>query len=74
MAKGLENTVTKQEAIQKLKDELLVDVDPVIPVLFDVSRPHAFQMARDGRIPVMRVGSKRMKVVTAALRRQLGID
>jgi len=66
--------MTKQEAIQKLKDELLVDVDPVIPVLFDVSRPHAFQMARDGRLPVMKVGSKRVKVVTAPLRKQLGIE
>jgi hypothetical protein len=66
--------MTKQEAIQKLKDELLVDVNPVIPVLFDVSVPHAFQMARDGRLPVMKVGSKRVKVVTAPLRKQLGIE
>lgn len=66
--------MTKAEAIETLKNEVLVDVDPVIPAIFDVSRPHAYQMVRDGLLPTMKVGAKRVKIVTAPLRRQLGIE
>ncbi len=36
-----------------------------------VSRAYAYSMAREGRLPVIRVGDRRVKVPTAALLRML---
>jgi excisionase family DNA binding protein len=36
-----------------------------------VSRAYAYQMAREGRLPIIRVGAKRMRVKTAALIKML---
>ena len=32
-----------------------------------VSRPFAYQMARDGLLPVLRLGPKRIRIITAGL-------
>jgi excisionase family DNA binding protein len=37
-----------------------------------VSRAFAYQMAKDGRLPVIKLGHRRMRVITAALLRMLG--
>lgn len=39
-----------------------------------VSRAYAYAMAREGRLPVIKVGDRRVKVPTAALLRMLNGD
>ncbi|OPX14330.1 DNA-binding protein [Gordonia sp. i37] len=39
-----------------------------------VSRAYGYEMAREGRLPVIKLGSRRVRVPTAALIKMLGAD
>ena len=44
---------------------------PETAALLGVSRSFAYEMARDGRLPVVKLGPRRVRVVTAALAKML---
>lgn len=42
--------------------------------LIGISRAHAYAMVRDGSMPVIRLGPRRVRVPSAKLRELLGVD
>lgn len=59
--------------IEELRSEATLSITRAAEVL-GVSRSYAYQLAASGELPVIRLGAKRVRVPTAALRRMLGVD
>jgi hypothetical protein len=65
-------------AANDLGDLLNPMVHPTLPVeaaarVFDVSRSTAYEMARSGVLPIIKISERRMVISTARLRDMLGL-
>ncbi|MBF6070135.1 excisionase family DNA-binding protein [Nocardia farcinica] len=60
------NTTTRVDPLNELRTTATVSVERAGEYL-GVSRGYAYAMARDGRLPVIKVGPRRMRVKSAAL-------
>jgi len=64
---------SRSTTIEELRSEATVSIPRAAQVL-GVSRSYAYQLAAAGDLPVIRLGAKRVRVPTVALRRMLGIE
>ena len=65
--------MTDSEILNEIKTKLTVPVWPHYGYVFDCSRNKAYEMARKGAPEFLRMG-KMIRVITAPLRKQLGIE
>ena len=71
--KAVEATPSLEAVLQDLKRFPTVPVWPHVGMLLNVSRNAAYDVARRGEIEVFRAG-RHVKVLSAPLRRKLGIE
>ena len=65
--------VTMEETRRALMEDTTIRVWPEAAVLLRYERDAAYNAARNGHLPIIRMGRK-LRVSSAALRRMLGID
>ncbi|MEH2543277.1 hypothetical protein V1278_003699 [Bradyrhizobium sp. AZCC 1577] len=65
--------ITMNEELRNLLSGVTADVPDVGRICYGLSRNGSYNAAAKGDIPTIRIGG-RLKVPTAVLRRQLGLD
>jgi hypothetical protein len=68
-----EKLPTIEEAMQEIRTKPTVPIWPTVGVVLELSRGAAYDAAHRGDFETVRIG-KLIKVVTAPLRRKLGIE
>jgi excisionase family DNA binding protein len=64
---------TSRTTIEELRSEATVSVGRTAQIL-GISRTYAYDLVASGALPSIRLGAKRVRVPTAALRQMLGIE
>lgn len=59
--------------LDELRGSATVSVECAAQAL-GISRAYAYQLVKSGDLPVIRLGAKRVRVPSAALRRMLGVE
>ncbi|WP_305779507.1 excisionase family DNA-binding protein [Nocardia nova] len=67
------NTTTKSDPLAELRSTATISITRAAEIL-GVSRGLGYQMARDGRLPVIELGPRRMRVKSAGLLAMLESD
>jgi len=65
-----------EDALREIRTKPLVPLWPHLGLVFDMSRGSVYAAARTGQFDIFRYGKdgKRMKALTAPIRKRLGMD